>query len=103
MLDQTEEQNLLPFLRWDKLWRKNEVGWVIKRTNGFKALMRFFPIAFKHLRKNLESIVTKEDFVSLLKQLYVQDKIFHTDQAHPRQGGENYILNALTEAYDKIK
>ena len=48
-------------------------------------------------------MVTKEDFLSLLEQLDVQDEIFHTDQAHPGQGGENYILNALAEAYDKIK
>ena len=88
--------------RWDEVWRNKEVGWVIKRTNGFKALMRFFPIAYKHLRKTPESMVTKEDFLSLLEQLDVQDEIFHTDQAHPGQGGENYILNALAEAYDKI-
>ena len=89
--------------RWNGAWNNKNVGWVIKRTNGFKALMRFFSYAYLHLSNTPNDIITKVEFLSLLEQLDVKDKIFHTDQAHPGQGGENYILNALTEAYDKIK
>ena len=84
--------------RWNKSWESEKPGVIIKKTNGFKAFMRFFPIAYKKCASKSGEMVTEETFRNYFNMLEVPAKTFTTDQAHPGQGGENHIYNALLKA-----
>lgn len=83
---------------WYVSWQSNETGIVIKKTNGFKAFMRFFPLAYKSLAEDSGDMVSEQEFLDFFENIQLNEETFTTDRAHPGQGGENHIYNALVDA-----
>jgi DGQHR domain-containing protein len=73
--------------RWPIAWASTGTGYILSRTNGFNALMRF-------LRPVYRSITTSEEDVSMgqslkiFERVQISDSDFNTDRYKPGTSGE---------------
>lgn len=84
--------------RWPVAWESATRGNVIRRTNGFKAFMRFLPIAYKHLNAgDFHAVVNKERFSTVFKSISITDDDFTVDNFMPGSSGESALFKRLKE------
>lgn len=81
---------------WEKAWCNTGSGIMLKRTNGFRAFMRFLRPAYLHITSP-GSIPTKKQFMEVLKKIDIKDAQFNTDIYKPGTGGESKLYNELRE------
>ena len=93
--------------RWPEAWSKNESddaleqrGYVLHRTNGFRACMRYMHDAYlKILEENsleIGSIVSKQKFKEKLDPVPLRDADFTTENFNPGSGGEGRLYRILS-------
>jgi DGQHR domain-containing protein len=80
--------------RWPKAWQFKQPGLVLNRTTGFRALMRFLPIAYLSLG-GLDSIVSEEDFRSIFDKVKLADDDFTPEEFIPGTGGQAKLFHTL--------
>ncbi|MEE8296158.1 MAG: DGQHR domain-containing protein, partial [Sphingomonadales bacterium] len=83
---------------WPKAWDSRAQGYMLNKTNGFRASMRIFGKAYLHVVGPGE-IPTVEVFLDLFEKSELKDKDFNIDNFPPGTGGEaklaNHWLNEL--------
>lgn len=82
--------------RWPKAWEFNGRGLILNKTNGFKALMRFLKSAYLNIGSP-GTVPTKEDFLSVLTKIDMQDNDFNTDSFKPGSSGESNLYKELLQ------
>jgi DGQHR domain-containing protein len=83
--------------RWPKAWAATGTGYVLNRTNGFNALMRFLRPAYRNFMTT-DSNVPTEQFLSLLKKVNIPDDGFTTDRYKPGTSGETTLYNDFMQS-----
>lgn len=80
--------------RWPTAWSSSAAGMMLNRTNGIKALMRFFGPAYNHLAGPGE-MVDVDRFLDLFKKSKLSEEEFTTETYKPGTSGEALLYNQL--------
>lgn len=80
--------------RWSEAWDSTGKGFILNRTNGFRALMRFLRYAYLHFTAP-GGIVRKEQFAQLFKECTLKDDEFTTKNFDPGSSGESALFRRL--------
>lgn len=82
--------------RWKTAWWAAGTGIVLGRTNGFRALMRFLPLAYKY-SLTTGDVVSKDAFARLFAKIEVKDDYFNSERFAPGSSGESSLLQFLKD------
>lgn len=80
--------------RWPSAWNSEDKGVMLRRTNGFMALMRYLKHCYLHIGKN---VPVEEDFTRIFNEIYLEDSHFTTDNYKPGSSGESGLYKKLLE------
>ena len=81
--------------RWPRAWAGvDEPGNMLPRTNGFRALMRFFPSAYLQVGRPGETISSSK-FSEVFRRVDLADKDFTTERYPPGTTGESRLSKDL--------
>ncbi len=82
-------------MRWPEAWNDVRLGGsMLPRTNGFRAFMRYFPLAYDYLGASAK-IQKEEDFLNLFQRISLKDDQFNTNRYKPGSTGERALLDDL--------
>lgn len=82
--------------RWPEAWGSSTRGWMLNRTNGFRALMRFLKPAYRSLAEQAE-IPSQEAWLGLLKKVSLDDTDFTVENFEPGTSGETKLFKRLLD------
>lgn len=80
--------------RWPEAWQPKGTGRILPRTNGYRALMRFFRDAYNHLSEPGGMIAVGE-FKALFDRCELENDDFTTDNYPPGTSGETKLYHDL--------
>ncbi|UJJ49836.1 MULTISPECIES: hypothetical protein [Rhodanobacter] len=83
---------------WPNAWVSREPGDILPRTNGFRALMRFFRLCYLKLRPEWDAgqpLASKEDFAKILRKIDLDDDSFNIENFPPGTSGEKRLFDRL--------
>lgn len=80
--------------RWEKAWNFQGTMLMLNRNNGYRALMRFLPQAYLKLTSP-GNVPTKEEFLTILNAINIDDDEFNSDNFKPGAGGESALYRSL--------
>jgi len=80
--------------RWPKAWQFKQEGLILNRTTGFRALMRFLPIAYLSLG-GLDTVVSQDDFASVFEKVKLDDDEFTPENFKPGTSGQSKLYHLL--------
>lgn len=82
--------------RWPDAWENNDRGNIIKRTNGFKAFMKFLRPCYLHIVKDdIGRFVSLSEFVNVFKAVELNDNDFNSANFPPGTSGESKLFKRL--------
>lgn len=81
---------------WPKAWQFKQPGLVLNRTTGFRALMRFLPVAYLSLG-GFDSVVPEEDFRTVFTKVRLTDDEFTPENFVPGTSGQAKLYHTLEE------
>ena len=85
-------------MRWPSAWREVEPGFILNRTTGFSALMRFLGLAYSKFGN--EGIVDAQIYQSVLERVMIRESQFNREEFLPGSSGINKMVRMLSEALD---
>jgi DGQHR domain-containing protein len=80
--------------RWPKAWQFKQRGLVLNLTTGFRALMRFLPVAYLSLG-GMDTIVQEEDFRAVFDKVKIADDDFTPENYAPGTSGQAKLYHEL--------
>jgi len=80
--------------RWHGAWHSMETGFILNRSTGFAALVRFLPTAYLRVSEP-GRVPKKADFQQVLAGINLADADLHKDIFIPGTGGEKRLYEAL--------
>ena len=80
--------------RWPEAWKVGGMGMMLSRTNGFRALSRFFKDAYNHISAP-GRLVPEQEFLSIFERSSLQDTDFTTERYPPGTSGETRLYHDL--------
>jgi len=85
--------------RWPNAWESREKGNIIKRTNGFKAFMKFLKPAYLSLtgHEQVGKFISKSEFYGIFNQIQINEADFSSEMFPPGTSGESKLLKKLLE------
>lgn len=83
--------------RWPTAWESIGEEYMLNKTNGFKACMRFLQFAYRKKRKSVGDVVTENDFYDIFHKIKLNDKEFNIDKFKPGSSGESALFNKLMD------
>jgi len=83
--------------RWPEAWKVSGKGKILPRTNGYRALMRFFRHAYNHVAAPGE-IPPAAEFRAILDRVDLSDGDFTVDRYPPGTSGETKLYHDLMAA-----
>lgn len=78
--------------RWPIAWGSEDRGVMLRRTNGFMALMRYLKDCYLYIGKE---VPRKEDFSEIFEVIDLDDDHFTTDNYKPGSSGEAALYRKL--------
>lgn len=81
--------------RWPEAWNSEDKGIMLRRTNGFMALMRFLKNCYLQIGKEIPK---EEDFKNIFDLIDLDDKHFNTDNYKPGSSGEASLYRTLLDS-----
>lgn len=85
---------------WGDAWDDYSEGNMLNRTNGFDGLMRFLGPAYFAL-SNGQNVVTKADYLALLKTVPLKDGDFNVGRFPPGTSGASGLYKELSDSLEK--
>lgn len=85
--------------RWPAAWQIGGTGQILPRTNGFRALMRFFRSAYNHIAVPGQ-MVPSSKFLEIFNRCDMNDSDFNTENYPPGTSGETRLYRDLLKAVD---
>ena len=82
--------------RWPNAWNARGQGYILPRTNGYSALMRFFRDAVLFWGAPSEP-VSKDKFLQLFKKVSLKDDDLTTVNFEPGMGGEARLYRTIRD------
>jgi DGQHR domain-containing protein len=83
--------------RWPDAWRVAGKGKILPRTNGYRALMRFFRPAYNHIAAP-GTIPPAAEFLKIFKRVSLADDAFTVENYPPGTSGETKLFHDFTAA-----
>jgi DGQHR domain-containing protein len=80
--------------RWPTAWDAEDRGVMLRRTNGFMALMRFLKHCYLYIGKEIPK---EGDFKDIFDAMDLEDDHFTTDNYKPGSSGEAALYRTLKE------
>lgn len=77
--------------RWEEAWNRGGKGFILNRTNGFRALMRVLKPAYLYYTVP-GGVPSMDEFFSLFEKCRLQDGDFNTDNYKPGTSGETKLF-----------
>ena len=84
--------------RWPNAWRYVERGFILNRTTGFSALMRFLGIVYS--RMGDEQVVGTEAYGKILARVQIKETEFTREEFVPGSSGISLMVRRLSGALD---
>jgi len=85
--------------RWPIAWESEDTGIILGRTNGFKALMKYFYTCCDQIanvtNNDIDKIPSYEEFYEQLEQISLQDSQFNTDNFKPGTSGQTWLYKSF--------
>lgn len=82
--------------RWPRAWNATGRGYILPRTNGYLALMRFLRDAMLYWAGPSQD-VSREQYLTLLKRVNLRDDDLTTANFEPGTGGEARLYRTLRD------
>ena len=79
--------------RWPEAWEGKRPGYVLNRTTGYRALMRFLPLPF--LMFGYDAIVPKSEFRAVFEKVKLHDDDFTPERFKPGSSGQGELYRTL--------
>ena len=83
--------------RWEKAWDFRGQGWMLNKTNGFRALMRLLPRAYLYFGVPGD-LISKQKFYELFRRVEVADSYFTVERFKPGTSGETDLFRFLNDS-----
>jgi DGQHR domain-containing protein len=80
--------------RWPVAWRATDRGFMLNRTNGFRALVRFMRDVYKAIARR-NSVPSVEQFLRSFEEVQANDRDFVVTNFPPGTSGESRLLKVL--------
>ena len=81
-------------LRWPAAWSSTEQGWMLNRTNGVRALLRFFRNAYLKAG-DPGDVPPVSAFTKIFNAIQIEDSQFNVDNFVPGSSGESSLYAVL--------
>ena len=82
--------------RWPEAWGTREPGFMLNRTNGIRALLRFLRYAYLKVADKPGDIVSSDRFLSrVFRGIDIEDNQFIIENFVPGTGGESRLVAVL--------
>ncbi|SEG14562.1 DGQHR domain-containing protein [Billgrantia desiderata] len=78
--------------KWPKAWGSEDKGVMLRRTNGFMALMRYLKDCYLYIEKEVPQ---ESDFSAIFSDIDLDDDHFTTDNYKPGSSGEAALYRKL--------
>ncbi|MXO58477.1 DGQHR domain-containing protein [Altererythrobacter salegens] len=85
--------------RWPEAWAVKGTGQILPRTNGFRALIRFFRDAYNFVAVPGE-VVSSDTFSSIFQRSQLKWDDFNTERYPPGTSGETRLYRDLVETIE---
>lgn len=82
--------------RWPHAWELGGTGQILPRTNGFRALIRFFRYAYNHVAVP-GTVVPPGAFTPIFARSELKNSSFNTERYPPGTSGETRLFRDLLE------
>lgn len=80
--------------RWPQAWNNGGTGAILKKTNGFKGLMRLLKPAYRYFGA-AGDVITEAQFKELFDRAKINDDEFNVDNFKPGTSGETALYYRL--------
>ena len=80
--------------RWPEAWASSARGWMLNRTNGFRAFMRFLRPAYRLLGARAE-VPSQDAWLDLFNKVSLVDADFTVENFEPGTSGETKLFKRL--------
>lgn len=81
--------------RWPQAWANPEPGWMLTKTNGIRALLKFIRPAYIHLGGLEKGDVPLKDWKAMFDDIDISWNAFTIDTYSPGTGGETKLYKEL--------
>ncbi|MCB8878387.1 DGQHR domain-containing protein, partial [Acidisoma silvae] len=81
--------------QWPEAWDSNDRGYILNRTNGFRALMRMFRPIYLMLGRPGE-IIDHARYEELFSKMEIKDSDFHINNFPPGSSGEAALVQRIS-------
>lgn len=82
--------------KWPKAWNEVKNDNILNKSTGFVSLMKFFKDCYLKF-KDLNDVVTKEQFISCFEKITLEETDFNTSNYIPGGKGQSKLYNDLKE------
>jgi DGQHR domain-containing protein len=79
--------------RWPEAWGEKQAGLILNRTTGYRALMRFLPLAY--LTVGIDVVIQKAEFRAMFNLVKINDVDFTPDNYKPGTSGQSELYHQL--------
>lgn len=86
--------------KWPDAWGARGRGAILKRTNGFNALIRFLKDAYLEIT-GVPKVVSKQEFAKIFAKSQLKDDDFNTDNFPPGTSGSAALYRELIKVINK--
>ena len=80
--------------RWPEAWMKRAPGWILNRTNGFRALVRLLRYIYVEIRDTVPSV---EQYLEFLRKVNISDDEITTEKYQPGTSGESLLFREMRD------
>lgn len=77
--------------KWPTAWNDVEEGFILNRTNGYNALMRFLPHAYNAVVTENPRVVKQSEFDEVFSKIHVQSNELVSDNFKPGSSGASEL------------
>jgi DGQHR domain-containing protein len=79
--------------RWPKAWELKRPGIVLNRTTGYRALMRFLPLAYLSLARDI--VIPTAEFKAIFDRVKLNEDDFTPERFKPGTSGQSELYRKL--------
>ena len=86
--------------KWPSVWHDSQASFILNRTNGYNALIRFLRDAYLNILKDEDHsrVVSMEEFYEIFESMSLKAANFHSDNYKPGSSGSSQLYKDLLNA-----
>lgn len=83
--------------KWPSVWTDSKKNFILNRTNGFNALIKFLGDCYLHILKDEKNprVVKKEEFSVVFSKIEIPSNYFVADNIRPGSSGSSFLYKKL--------